>query len=215
MYPGEGGGGAHRTAIAAAPPLQHPLPPAAAAEASHAVIPVPRAMQRGALPRIRCGGVPHGPGRGAGGLGGAGGGGRLKGGGSSGCWRLESGFSSRAGGCKTVGGQWGGGARFGHDACSGLLSAAGGAHWPLAKYPCPFLDPLASAGGRAHRPLTPSCPPSPSLAYPHVPTPPPFLSLGGLCQRSPRTAPVPLLRVGSARRRARGGGGGGSSGLGH
>ena len=61
--------------------------------------------------------------------------------------------------------------------------------------PCPSLDPSPSVGGGAHRPLTPSCPPSPCLATP-------FLSLGRLCQRSPRTAPVSLLRVGYTRRRA-------------
>ena len=37
------------------------------------------------------------------------------------------------------------------------------------------------------------------VKYPYLP---PFLSLGRLCQRSPLTAPVSLLRVGSTQRRA-------------
>ena len=49
-----------------------------------------------------------------------------------------------------------------------LLSAAGGAHWPLATYRCPSLEPSPSAVGGAHRPLTALCPPSPSLAYPSL-----------------------------------------------
>ena len=65
-------------------------------------------------------------------------------------------------------------------ACTRFLTAvaasprphAGGAYWPLATYPCLFFEPSPSAGGGAHRPLTPSCPPSPSLAYPHPPTHP-------------------------------------------
>ena len=40
----------------------------------------------------------------------------------------------------------------------GLLSAAGGAYWPLATSPCPSLEPFPSAGGGAHRPATTSCP---------------------------------------------------------
>ena len=45
----------------------------------------------------------------------------------------------------------------------------------------------AAGGGGAHRPLTPSCPPSACLADPYLPTSPwAFLSLGRLCQRSPR-----------------------------
>ena len=66
-----------------------------------------------------------------------------------------------------------------HDTCSALLSEAG-AHWPLATSPCPFVEPSPSAGGRAHRPL------SPCLAYP-LPPHTPFLSVGRWCQRSPRT----------------------------
>ena len=45
-----------------------------------------------------------------------------------------------------------------------LLSAAGGAYWPLTTSPCPFLEPSSSVGSSAHRPLTPPlCPPSPCL----------------------------------------------------
>ena len=33
--------------------------------------------------------------------------------------------------------------------------------WPLATSHCPSLEPSPSAGGSAHRPLTPLCPPSP------------------------------------------------------
>ena len=52
-----------------------------------------------------------------------------------------------------------------------------------------------SAGGGAHRPLTPSCPPAP-VPLPGLPSPPPPthplpLSLGTLCQRSPRDCPCP------------------------
>ena len=54
-----------------------------------------------------------------------------------------------------------------------LLSAAGGAYWPLATHRCPFLEPFPSAGCGAHRPLTNLCPPSPRLAYPD---PPPYPS---------------------------------------
>ena len=42
-----------------------------------------------------------------------------------------------------------------HDACSGLLSEVGGACWPHANSPPFFRDPSPSAGGNAHRPLTP------------------------------------------------------------
>ena len=52
------------------------------------------------------------------------------------------------------------------------------AYWPLAGHPCPFFEPSPSAGGGADRPPTPSCPPSPSLAYPHLSTPPSFPSGG-------------------------------------
>ena len=49
------------------------------------------------------------------------------------------------------------------------------AYWPLATYPFSFLKPSPSGGGGAHRPLTPgltpSCPPSPGLAYPPFPFP--------------------------------------------
>ena len=65
-----------------------------------------------------------------------------------------------------------------------LLSEAGGAYWPLATYPCLFLEPSPNA----HRPLSP---PVPSLPLPGPSSPPhtPFLPLGRLCQRSPRTVP--------------------------
>ena len=50
-----------------------------------------------------------------------------------------------------------------------------GACWPLAPSRRPSLDPPPSAGGGAHQPLTPLCPPSPSpQAYPHRPTHPSF-----------------------------------------
>ena len=62
--------------------------------------------------------------------------------------------------------------------CSVLLSEAGGAHGPLATSPCPSLEPSPSVGGGAHRPLTPSCPPSPCLACPYPRTLPPFPSGG-------------------------------------
>ena len=45
-----------------------------------------------------------------------------------------------------------------------LLSAAGGAYWPLATSPCPFLEPFPSTGG-AHRLFTALCAPSPCLTY--------------------------------------------------
>ena len=90
-------------------------------------------------------------------------------------------------------GQGGGG----RDACSGLLCAAGGADWPLATYPCPFLQPSPSGGGGAHRPLTPACPPSPS-AWP-IPTSPhtPFHSLGRRVPTEPQHRPyfTALCRV--------------------
>ena len=75
---------------------------------------------------------------------------------------------------------------------------------PIGLSPLPLVPSLApspSAGGGAHRPLTPSCPPpSPSAlsSPPHTP----FPSLGRSRQRSPRTVPVSLPRVGSTRRRA-------------
>ena len=34
------------------------------------------------------------------------------------------------------------------------------------------LDPTSCVAGGAHQPLTPSCPPSPCPAFPHLPTPP-------------------------------------------
>ena len=45
-----------------------------------------------------------------------------------------------------LGGGGGAGLRLG-----GLLSAAGGAYWPLANHLHPFLGPPPSAGGSAHR----------------------------------------------------------------
>ena len=42
----------------------------------------------------------------------------------------------------------------------------------------PFLEPPPSAGGGAHRPLTPQRPPSPCLAYPSFPPPPSFPLVG-------------------------------------
>ena len=54
----------------------------------------------------------------------------------------------------------------------GIAVCSGRAYWPLATCPCPFLAPSPSAGGGAHRPLIPSRPPSPCLAYPHSPTHP-------------------------------------------
>ena len=61
----------------------------------------------------------------------------------------------------------------------GLLSVAGGAYCPLAASPCPSLEPSPSAGGGAHRPLTPQVPSlSLSLAHPHLPTPPALPSVG-------------------------------------
>ena len=51
-----------------------------------------------------------------------------------------------------------------------LLSAAGGAYWPLVIYPCPSLEPFPSVGGGAHRPLGPQCPASPCLACPYLHT---------------------------------------------
>ena len=83
-----------------------------------------------------------------------------------------------------------------------LLSEDGGAFCPLSTYPCPFLGPSPSVGSGAHPSLTPSCPRSPGLAL-SLPPCSPFLSLGRLCQRSPRTVPVSLLCVGSTRRSAR------------
>ena len=65
-----------------------------------------------------------------------------------------------------------------------LLSAADGAHWPLVTNPCPFLEPSASAGSGAHRPLTTFCPYSLCLAYPYLPEP--SIPLGGCAKRAPR-----------------------------
>ena len=64
--------------------------------------------------------------------------------------------------------------------CSGrrLLASR---HLPLS---FPFLEPSPSAGGDAHRPPTPSCPPSPCLAYPYFPTHPSF-PLGGCANGAP------------------------------
>ena len=64
-----------------------------------------------------------------------------------------------------------------------LLSAAGGAYWPLAT----SLDPPPSAGGSTHRPLTPLCPPFPPS--PSLPPHTPFFSLGTWCQQSPPDCP--------------------------
>ena len=72
------------------------------------------------------------------------------------------------------------------------MSAAGGAYL-ASRYPCPSLEPSPSGRGGAHRPLTPSCPPSPGLAYPHLPyTPLPIPPEGvptqppdGLCLTAP------------------------------
>ena len=63
-----------------------------------------------------------------------------------------------------------------------LLSAAGGAHRPLATYPCPSLEPSPSVGAGAHRPPPLQCPPSPPSppARPTLtsPTPPSLPSVG-------------------------------------
>ena len=40
----------------------------------------------------------------------------------------------------------------------GLLSEAGGAHWPLATSPCPLLEPCPLVGGGAHGPVSPEVP---------------------------------------------------------
>ena len=47
-----------------------------------------------------------------------------------------------------------------------LLSAAGGAYWPLTTYPCPSLEPSPSVGGGARRPVTTSCLVWPILSSP-------------------------------------------------
>ena len=46
-----------------------------------------------------------------------------------------------------------------------LLSAAGGAYWPIATYSCPSFELFASIGGGVHRPLATLCPPSSCLAW--------------------------------------------------
>ena len=84
----------------------------------------------------------------------------------------------------------------------GVLSAAAGAHWPLATCPCPSLEPSPSAGGGAHRPLTAECPPSPS-AWPVLTLLlPPSISLGEAAPTDPQDCPCS-----TARRRIAGGGG--------
>ena len=81
------------------------------------------------------------------------------------------------------------------------LSEAGGAYGPLTIYPCPFHEPFPSYRWRcplASQPVVPlisqSCLSSPPY--------PPFPCFGRLCQRSPRTFPVSLLRVGFTLSRA-------------
>ena len=101
------------------------------------------------------------------------------------------------------------------------------AYWPLATYPCLFFEPSPSASGGAHRPLTPSCPPSPSLAYPHPPTHPlpfprevvpPGLSLSHCSGSGPHGGgqlPSPLATCVQVDTHTGGwGGGGGAQGLG-
>ena len=64
-------------------------------------------------------------------------------------------------------------------------SAVGGAYWPIA-IPCPSLGPLSSIRSGAHRPLTTSCPPSPSLAHLDLSTPLSFpLPLVGCANGAP------------------------------
>ena len=73
-------------------------------------------------------------------------------------------------------------------------SATGGAYRPIAtRYPS--LGPFPSISGGAHRPLTTHASFLCLLAL-LFPLYFPFLSLGRLCQRSPRTFPVSLLCVG-------------------
>ena len=76
-----------------------------------------------------------------------------------------------------VGGAW-------QDACSGLLSPAAGAYWPLVTSPCPFLDPSPSAGGSAHWPLPalPLC--GADTALPSLPVPLP-VPLAVRCSTAP------------------------------
>ena len=115
----------------------------------------------------------------------------------------------------------------GDDACGALLSAAGGGHWPLATSPYPPLEPSRSAGGGAHRPLSPSSrclalltPPPPRIALGRVPPEPPDLrEAGASCRTSvvllppqkaanrlpgggPTTAAAPDGRRGGGRRRS-------------
>ena len=86
-----------------------------------------------------------------------------------------------------------------------------GSGWGLSasRYRCPSLEPFASAGGSAHGPLTTCALPLPPWPIPTSLLPLP--SLGRLCQRSPWTFPVSLLRVwlGAGGLGAAGGGEGG------
>ena len=95
-------------------------------------------------------------------------------------------------------GHWGWQRWYDARACYGLQMAAPIGRSPLTALP---LNPLPPIGGGAHRPLTPPVP-SLSLLGLSFPLYFPFLPLGTFCQRSPRTVPVPLPRVGSTWRRA-------------
>ena len=95
-------------------------------------------------------------------------------------------------------GKWGGGGGRRPGRCGAirkgptpvLLGEEGGGHDA-------WLDCCLQLGA----PIGLSPPPVPSFSLPGLSSPPysPFLSLGQLCQRSPRTVPVSLLRVGSTR----------------
>ena len=68
---------------------------------------------------------------------------------------------------------------------------------PISPHPCPFLEPHPSIGSGAYRPLTTLCPSSPCpLSFPPYS---PFLSLGRLCQPSPRSVPVSCSVLGPRR----------------
>ena len=75
---------------------------------------------------------------------------------------------------------------------------------PVGPPPVPLTLSLNPVPPQAAAPIGLSPPCALPLPLPGLPHPPytPFLSLGRLCQRSPRTVPVSLLRVGSTRRRA-------------
>ena len=94
---------------------------------------------------------------------------------------------------KGVGGVW----HVAFVCCSRLQLA----YWPIA-IRCLFLGPFTFIDGGANRPLTTVCPSSSSLPYLPLSASLSFLSLGQLCQRSPRTFPVSLLCVGSTQKRA-------------